>query len=133
MNDFPETVVPNFNIGIDCEDIERWRKMLPKLEIGAQKKLFSEKEHLYCMSHQDPAPYYAVRWCAKEALVKAFSQFFKLDLRSIEISKDRDGRPLFIFNDDKTQSNNFEIQLSMTHSKYGTGYGCCGQRGLFCQ
>ena len=117
MNDIIEAIAPNFNIGIDCEDVERWRKMLPKLEIGAHKKLFSEKEHLYCMSYQDPAPHYAVRWCAKEALVKAFSPFFKLDLRSVEISKARNGRPFFILNDDKAQSKNFEIQLSMSHSK----------------
>ena len=117
MKDVKEAEIPMFNIGIDCEDIARWREMLPKLQFGAQKKLFSKNEHLYCMSCQDPATHYAVRWCAKETLVKAFSPFFKLDFRSVEVSKDVGGRPFFILGDVTDQAKNFEIQLSMSHSK----------------
>ena len=59
----------NFSVGIDCEDIERWRKMLPRLYKGSQQKLFSDNEHIYCKSRADPASHYAARWCAKEALL----------------------------------------------------------------
>jgi len=105
------------NIGIDCEDIERWRNMLPKLEAGYQRKLFTEDEHRYCCSFKDPAPHYAARWCAKEALLKALSPFYKLDLREIEIANDVEGRPFFILNCPEMVGLNLTIRLSMTHSR----------------
>jgi len=105
------------NVGIDCEDIDRWVKMLPKLEIGYQRKLFQENEHQYCRTYRNPAPHYAVRWCAKEALLKALNPYYKLDLRTIEISNAEDGSPFFILNDSKLESLNFSIKLSMSHSK----------------
>jgi holo-[acyl-carrier protein] synthase len=117
MTDHKKMNSPEFNVGIDCEDIERWRKMLPKLEAGAQKKLFSKEEHDYCRSHKDPAPHYAARWCAKEALLKACSPFHKLDLRTIEVANAEDGRPYFILNDADSESLNLTVKLSMSHSK----------------
>lgn len=105
------------NVGIDCEDIKRWRDMLPKLEAGYQRKLFTEDEHSYCSSFKDPAPHYAVRWCAKEALLKALSPFCKLDLREIEVANDLEGRPFFILNSPEILVlNNLTILLSMAHS-----------------
>ena len=58
-------------IGIDIENIERFRK-LPF--IGNQsfyRKIFIENEINYCLSFSDPYPHFAVRFSAKEALVKA--------------------------------------------------------------
>lgn len=105
------------NIGIDCEDIERWVTMLPKLKDGYQAKLFKNGEHEYCRTHSNPAPHYAVRWCAKEALLKALAPFYELDLRTVEVSNREDGSPFFIFNDPKLESLNLIIKLSMSHSK----------------
>ncbi len=108
---------PDFNVGIDCEDIQRWRKMLPRLESGYRRKLFTEGEHRYCRSFNDPAPHYAVRWCAKEALLKAISPFYKLDLRVIEIDNDKDGRPFFVVNDPAMAGLNLTIRVSLAHSR----------------
>jgi len=107
----------NFNVGIDCEDIDRWRKMLPKLESGPQHNLFSEDEHYYCRSHDDPAPHYAARWCAKEALLKACNSFYKVDLRQVSVSKAQDGSPFFVLDDMELLELNLTISLSMTHSR----------------
>jgi len=109
--------LPIYNVGIDCEDIARWRKMLPRLERGPQRKLFSDGEHSYCRSHRDPAPHYAARWCAKEALLKALSPFCKLDLREIAVDNEVDGSPFFILNDSSFDTTRFRIRLSMSHSK----------------
>ena len=105
------------NIGVDCEDIERWVKMLPNLKSGYQSKLFKDREHEYCQGYKNPAPHYAVRWCAKEALLKALSPFYKLDLRTIEVSNREDGSPFFILNDKNIEKLNLNIKLSMSHSK----------------
>ena len=104
----------DFTIGVDCEDVERWRKMLPKITGGAQSVMFSKDEHAYCQSCRDPARHYAVRWCAREALFKAFSPFFNIDLRSVAVSRGEDGRPFFIM---AQNTLGFEIQLSMSHSE----------------
>ena len=58
-------------IGIDIEKIKRFQK-LPF--IGNQsfyRKIFTDKEINYCLSFKDPFPHFAVRFSAKEALVKA--------------------------------------------------------------
>ena len=112
-----EIETSNFNVGIDCEEISRWRSMLSKLEVGFQRKLFTEAEHKYCRSFKDPAPHYAVRWCAKEALVKALSPFCQLDLRSIEVTNDKKGRPSFVLYDLDVACLNLTIRVSLTHSK----------------
>ena len=117
MSGTNKTNVQYANIGIDCEDIERWRNMLPKLDAGYQRKLFTDDEHSYCSSFKDPAPHYAVRWCAKEALFKALSPFFKLDLREIEVANDVDGRPFFILHCPDMAGLKLTICLSMTHSR----------------
>ena len=112
-----EDLTSNFNVGIDCEEISRWRNMLSKLEVGFQRKLFTEAEHKYCRSFKDPAPHYAARWCAKEALIKALSPFCQLDVRTIEVTNDEKGRPSFILNDSGAVCLNLMIRVSLTHSK----------------
>ena len=109
--------IHNFNVGIDCEDIERWRRMLPKLEKGVQRKLFTEEEHRYCRSYKDPAPHYAARWCVKEAVLKALSPFYKISLRQIEISTDQNGRPFCKFNDPEVLKLDPVVRISLSHSK----------------
>lgn len=107
----------DFNVGIDCEDVSRWRRMLPKLETGVHHKLFTEEEHRYCKMFSDPAAHYAVRWCAKEALLKAATPFYKLDLREIELVNDSDGRPFFRIFDEEAVKFNLTIRVSLTHSR----------------
>ena len=107
----------DFNVGIDCEDIDRCRKMLPELESGLQRNMFSEDEHYYCRSHHDPAPHYAARWCAKEALLKACNSFYKVDLRLVSVGKAQDGSPFFVLDDMALLELNLRISLSMTHSR----------------
>ncbi|NLI13810.1 holo-ACP synthase [Pelotomaculum propionicicum] len=112
-----EGSIYNFNVGIDCEDIERWRRMLPKLAEGFQRKLFSEEEHRYCSSYKDPAPHYAARWCAKEAVLKALSPFYKISLRQIEILPDQNGKPFCKFNNPEITKLEPAVRISLSHSK----------------
>jgi holo-[acyl-carrier protein] synthase len=112
-----ENGIFDYNIGIDCEDVERWRKMLPGLEQGIQRKLFSEEEHCYCRSFSDPAPHYAARWCAKEAVLKALAPFCKIDMRTIEIVNDDEGRPFCRFSDPEIPRVKTIIKISLSHSK----------------
>lgn len=107
----------NLSIGVDCEDVERWRRMLPQLENGPRHGLFTEGEHRYCRSFQDPSPHYAARWCAKEALLKALSSFAAIDVRRIEVRNHTDGRPYLVLNDHKLSVRAFDISLSLSHTR----------------
>lgn len=117
MFDALEGSIYNFNVGIDCEDIERWRRMLPKLIEGVQRKLFTEEEHRYCRSYKDPAPHYAGRWCVKEAVVKALSPFHKVGVRQVEILADQNGRPFCKFHDPGILKLEPVVRISISHSK----------------
>ncbi len=56
-------------IGVDIEDISRFQN---KSEAFYQR-LFTDNEINYCKSHKNPAPHFAARFCAKEAIYKALS------------------------------------------------------------
>lgn len=105
------------NVGIDCEDIRRWKSMLVSLESGPRRKLFSEDEHRYCRSFKDSAPHYAARWCAKEAFVKAMSPFSQVDLRTVEVANDDNGSPFIVWNCESAKSRAFSVSLSISHSQ----------------
>jgi holo-[acyl-carrier protein] synthase len=62
-----------YGVGVDTEQVARWRQLLPHLRATSHRRLFSEQEHCYCESFADPAPVYAGHWCAKEAVFKAVS------------------------------------------------------------
>ncbi len=81
-------------IGIDIEDIKRFKK----LELGKDKvflnKIFTPSELKYCFSKKDFGSSLATKYVAKEAVVKAFGLLKKdLDYKEIEIINDELGVP----------------------------------------
>ncbi len=113
----PPITFPQVNIGIDCEEVERWRELLPELIHGSYRRLFTRYEHNYCRSFADPAPHYAVRWCAKEAFLKAVSTFCKVTLRDIEVRNDKNGNPsIRIVSQKNRKSIDIIVQLSLSHT-----------------
>ena len=57
-----------FHVGIDAEDVARWRELLARMDEAHAQALFTPEEHAYCQHQADPAVHYAGRWCAKEAV-----------------------------------------------------------------
>lgn len=57
----------NISVGVDIEDIIRFADR-PALFYA---KIFSAEEQEYCNKKEIPAQHYAVRFCAKEAFIKA--------------------------------------------------------------
>ncbi|MBF5051192.1 Holo-[acyl-carrier-protein] synthase [Candidatus Clavichlamydia salmonicola] len=82
-------------IGTDILEIERIKKLLKRYPIRFTKKIFTEKENAYCSSFQQPAARYAVRFCAKEAAVKALGYGFTngIKWKDFEIFNDQYGKP----------------------------------------
>ena len=94
-------------IGIDIENISRFKKLDFKKNQGFYNKIFTENEIKYCLSKANPSEHFAVRFCAKEALIKAVDQ--KFDFKDIEV---------FIENSKpKIEAKGFNSTLSLTHDK----------------
>ncbi len=108
--------IEDLEVGVDIESIERWRRALPSLAAGPQRALFSESEHAYCARFSDPAPHYAARWCAKEAVFKAVSRFISIDIRDIHIESDPSGAPRAVLPANSTGEDDVSIKVSISHS-----------------
>lgn len=83
-----------YGIGTDIIEVERIRKFASKGE-DFLKRVFTEKEIEYSESHRDPAPFYAARFSAKEAFVKALGTGFTggIGFNQIEVYHVELGKP----------------------------------------
>lgn len=91
MHDFFE----NTAIGVDTEKISRFEnKDLDRNRIFLEK-IYTENEIKYCYTKGKPSQHLAVRYCAKEAIVKALSSLsdFQILYNEIEILNNPNGSP----------------------------------------
>lgn len=103
------------DIGVDIENIKRFKRFTNKKNSFLQM-VFTQKELDYCFSKANAAPHLAVRFCGKEATLKATSSLVrgKLALNQIEISHDNYGVPKAKILDKKYKK--FLINISLAHS-----------------
>ncbi len=57
--------------GIDIVEIKRIGRILERQKDRFIQRVFTPGERQYCKMHRDPAPHYAARFAAKEAVFKA--------------------------------------------------------------
>ena len=80
-------------LGVDIVEIDRMMLALqrhPRLK----ERCFSEAERAYCDARSRPAVHYALRFAAKEAVLKALGTGFSgMRFRDVEVSRDDSGRP----------------------------------------
>lgn len=100
-------------IGIDVEDISRFEKIDYNKKKNFYEKIFTDEEIKYCLKKTNPYPHFAVRFCAKEAFIKASSATMK-DLKKIEVVLENNKPKIVtsVVNDKKNQ-----IHVSMSHSE----------------
>jgi holo-[acyl-carrier protein] synthase len=111
-----------FGIGTDIIEVGRIENMVAR---GKQylEAIFTEKEMEYCESKARRYEYYAARYAAKEAMMKAFGTGWRdgLTYLDIEVVHDEQGRPqvdlhgyareLF------THHQISQVSISISHSK----------------
>ena len=102
------------SIGTDIESIKRFDNLLnckPKI----LQRFFSDYEWSYA-NQKNVSQTLTGIWCAKEAVVKAFSSIKALDIRAVNIFHHISGEPyvqkIIGFN----YENNFIIKISISHS-----------------
>ena len=85
-----------YGIGTDIINVSRIEKILRKNKIQFKKKIFTKKEIFYCDSKKNPESYYAKRFAAKEAFVKALGTGFSNGLlhKDVEIINNKKGKPI---------------------------------------
>lgn len=84
----------NVGLGVDIVEIERIKNILARRPNFADQ-VFSFAERAYCSKTSNPATHYALRFAAKEAVVKALGTGFSegIWVRDIEVERAKNGRP----------------------------------------
>lgn len=82
-----------YGIGIDLVKIQRMRDVVDKWGRRFLDRVFTENEIAYCYERKEPYLSLAVRFAAKEALIKAIGSEISVALRDIEILNYDNGRP----------------------------------------
>jgi holo-[acyl-carrier protein] synthase len=80
-------------LGVDIVEIGRMAAAL-KRHPAMKERLFSDGERAYCDGRNRPEVHYALRFAAKEAVLKALGTGFSgMSFRDVEVVRDGAGRP----------------------------------------
>lgn len=110
--------------GIDIVEITRFRKILAG---GAGERfltrVFTSEEQRFCLTRKDPAPHFAVRFAAKEAVFKALETGWAKGVTwlDVEVQRREQGAPTIILRgiaqDIAALKGVARVHLSLTHSE----------------
>ena len=104
-------------IGVDIEDNSRFEGKTLENSANFLNKIFTLSELEYCFKNRLPAPHLCARFCAKEAVVKAFSNIYNklIPYSKIEILKNYNGSVYVNILIDELKK--YKILLSISHEK----------------
>jgi holo-[acyl-carrier protein] synthase len=107
-------------VGIDLIELARFKKALDRQGFAFVERILTQREIEYCKKFSDPLPHFAVRFAAKEAIVKALGTGFRdeITFQEIEIINDHYGRPECILSSKLCKKfSDAVILVSLTHTK----------------
>ncbi len=104
-------------VGVDCEEISRFKRLPYDKKEHFYRRVFTPSEIEYCVSCREPYHRFAVRFAAKEAVIKALNGILRPYYKDIEVRKEKNGEPR-IHIDEKgfKKIKSLNIALSLTHS-----------------
>ncbi|MGB9715648.1 MAG: holo-ACP synthase [Thermodesulfovibrionales bacterium] len=125
-----------YGIGIDIVKIERIKQVVQKWGEKFLERVFTEGEISYCYEKKDPFLSLAVRFAAKEALIKAVGSINSVSLKEIEVVNVDIGKPVIKVRgrlyDFFNEQNIKDAHLSLSH-EHDYGIACVilekGDRG----
>lgn len=102
-------------IGVDIEDIARFRKLDRLRDRRFFERIFTKREMKYCFSKTDSAPHLTARFCAKEAVIKALGGMgiHRVPYSKIEIVNTSKGVPRVILH---SRGEKLQIKVSLAHA-----------------
>jgi len=113
-----------YGIGIDIVKVERMKSVVEKWGKKFLERVFTEGEISYCYEKKEPYLSLAVRFAAKEALIKAIGPVAPVSLSNIEVINVEKGAPLLRvggkLNDFLKEKLIKKVHLSLSHEhEYG--------------
>ena len=111
-----------FGIGIDVVEVERIASAIERHGEPFLARLFTRAERDYCESHKRPAPHFAARFAAKEAVSKALRTGIGANagLLEMEVCHAASGAPVIrLFGAAEAFARDQgirDIQISLTHT-----------------
>lgn len=82
-----------YGIGIDIVKVDRLKDASEKWGERFFQKILTDNETAYCLNKKNPFPSIAVRFAAKEALIKAIGSEIHINMKDIEVLNNEKGRP----------------------------------------
>jgi holo-[acyl-carrier protein] synthase len=110
--------------GVDIVDIARFRGVLERLRERFILRVFTDVEQRYCSKRRDPAPHYAARFAAKEALFKALGTGWSRGVTwlDVEVQRERQEAPSMELHGEakrlSAEMGASRIHLSLSHSDH---------------
>ena len=108
--------------GVDLVEIVRFRKVIERLKDRFLLRVFTPGEQQFCLQHRDPAPHFAVRFAAKEALFKALGTGWAKGVTwlDVEVQRERQDAPkMALYGEAQKLSIELgahKVHLSLSHS-----------------
>lgn len=105
----------NISIGCDIEENSRFENKTLENDKDFLERIFTPKELEYSYKSRNYAQHLCARFCAKEAVVKALSDFEIRDVyyRDIEILNHKNGVPYIVLR----KYPDLKIKVSLSHCK----------------
>jgi len=97
-------------IGIDIEEIKRFKEKPFKDNVNFYEKIFTKKEIEYCLKKTNSSQHFAARFCAKEAYIKSIHGK-GIALKDVEILNNGD------YPEIQVENQNLKINLSLAHDR----------------
>lgn len=112
---------PVIGIGTDLVELERFRTTLERTP-GIRERTFTADERAYADTKNDPTERYAVRWAAKEAVMKAMGVGLgEVTMSDIEVIRTDSGAPSIMLHDTAlrkaTELGITEWKITLTHTE----------------
>ena len=114
----------NVGLGVDIVEIERMRALL-KRSPRFKEHVYSDDERAYCERSGSPETHYALRFAAKEAVLKAIGTGFSegIGARDIEVRRNAKGKPVVVLHAAALEAakkrgiREIPLSLSYTHTQ----------------
>ncbi len=112
-----------FGIGIDVVENGRIADAIRRHGQRFLERIFFRSEVEYCRSMKEPAPHFAVRFAAKEAVAKAFGTGLagSINWKDIEVRRKANGEPFVVLHAGAAElagrSGITEIFVSLSHTQ----------------
>lgn len=106
-------------LGVDVIEVKRVKKATLRWRKHFLERVFTKNEIEYCQKKPNMYQHLAVRFAAKEAVLKAFGVGFgKIHLKDIEVIKNRHGKPdIKLLGEAKKFVNNGKLLVTLSHCK----------------